>query len=1129
MKETFSRVENKRKSLKEIDLGIEEYLSKKRGEVDEIETMSFDVEKTEDPLSRKAIEGKINDFLKENFNIIIPPLTFEETTENILKKLKVLNNDLCEFGLTGDPIYFKDENGKVLNEIPGDSGYYSDIVNPKSRPSFEYDYDSNENNIKPYFDRERSGHRVHVGFSKILAAAYLKNHIRIDSKLGANKPTSKHTQRYFYKDTGRYLGENDFGMKPFNEEANVANITPFAQTVQRHIRQILSNVETIKLVAIGRGEDYDLPQRFKDLKARLREKYGMPERLSSTDPNYDQIEKIRNQIREKIKKEVEINQKEYLNQIINSPEVSDLIFNAVPFAKFSNEIGSKTNKEIETIINKKIGEDKDLYNRLEYCKSNEFKEDIKDSVLRDLRIMPELEEVAVATSVAHNRPVAIVGDQEHIIKNLINKAQSQYVYQVEQKIINADPDELLKKITKMVTSGRGEQSPYSFSEFSLYEAVKKIGIDKFFEMYPSAKQQIIENNASFQDLNINEFIRGVAKIYEIFGDSISKMDVEKIKKEMWHAETLQSAEMWNYFAQRELGGEIKVPKKYERLTDYEQYQKKQLAFQAKINNFKKNLSLSERKKLFFEGKKIYWVAKQVQKRIWELNKNKNVPVQGEYAGNEDENEFKFYNYHDTINWEQYDCKNIDFEKLSKYLSTHGNIICALLVTDEKENVQIGSNVNIETIMQVIEAMEKGADMRGVALAFDKKKYLDGILSGQEKKNDLEYALKDWPSDLRKVISTEEFQLYFENAEQYLYQDPNGMVRYAKLLQQEPSIRKLLGEKIEKKSDLDLRLCLSVQTPEVRAWYFEGAEYIGHLSLQRYFVRFQATKEKTGGYPNLHDALYWIPNIKNVEPGEARSLLDGVDTVDESNELRDFLPRYDKEKDLLKDDGPIKSLRELKKRVFAIEANIDLSTLSPEMLDIISAPGFNLSAFKHLQEEERFKKLIEGELNKEQPFAPHKRIFTAQPLNELLKEGLGSFKEKIRGTTQDPKGLFDSIRKIIQGREIKRKPMQVQDLLREIPIEMEEEIIKLLQEQRVNTGPLLEATIHAKSDPDGWVCGNYTDCCMPFGDSKNTDYMFNKGTQYFTVKYNGRIIAQSVIVDSINNKKNESVVVLDILK
>jgi GNAT superfamily N-acetyltransferase len=39
-------------------------------------------------------------------------------------------------------------------------------------------------------------------------------------------------------------------------------------------------------------------------------------------------------------------------------------------------------------------------------------------------------------------------------------------------------------------------------------------------------------------------------------------------------------------------------------------------------------------------------------------------------------------------------------------------------------------------------------------------------------------------------------------------------------------------------------------------------------------------------------------------------------------------------------------------------------------------------------------------------------------------------------------------------------------------------------------------------------------------------MFNKGTQYFTVKYNGRIIAQSVIVDSINNKKNESVVVLD---
>ncbi|MEI6479045.1 MAG: GNAT family N-acetyltransferase, partial [bacterium] len=493
--------------------------------------------------------------------------------------------------------------------------------------------------------------------------------------------------------------------------------------------------------------------------------------------------------------------------------------------------------------------------------------------------------------------------------------------------------------------------------------------------------------------------------------------------------------------------------------------------------------------------------------------------------NEEKNEFKFYHYHNNINWEQYDCKNVDLEKLSQYLGTHGNTICTLLA-NKNENGQVGSNVNLETIMQVVEAMEAGADMRGVALAFDKKKYLDGILSGKEQKNDLEYALKDWPSKLRDSVSLEEFQMYFENAEQYLYQDPNGMLRYAELLQNEPRIRELLGGKIEKKSDLDFRLCLTVQNSDVRNWYFEGAEYIGHNALQKYFVRFNATREQTGGYPNLHDALYWIPNIKRVESGEARALLDDVNTVDESNDLRNFLARYDKERDNLIKDGQIKSLRELKKRVFAIEANIDLSTLTPEILDIISAPGFDLTQLKRFQEEPRFKELVEGKLDKEQPFLPHKRMFTARPLTELLKDGLGSFKEKIKGTAQDPKGLFNDVRKLMQDKEINGKQMQIQDLLREIPLDMEEDILKLLQDQRVATGVLLEATVHAKSDPDGWVCGNYTDCCMPFGDSKNTDYMFNKGTQYFTVKYNDRIIAQSVIVDSTDRKNNESVIILD---
>ncbi len=115
---------------------------------------------------------------------------------------------------------------------------------------------------------------------------------------------------------------------------------------------------------------------------------------------------------------------------------------------------------------------------------------------------------------------------------------------------------------------------------------------------------------------------------------------------------------------------------------------------------------------------------------------------------------------------------------------------------------------------------------------------------------------------------------------------------------------------------------------------------------------------------------------------------------------------------------------------------------------------------------------------------------------------------------------------MQGHEVAGRPMQIQDLLKEVPINMEEDILKALQAQRVATGIILEATVHPKSDPEGWVCGNYTDCCMPFGSDINTDYMFNKATQYFTVKYNDRIIAQSVVVDAINKETGESVVVLD---
>ncbi len=158
---------------------------------------------------------------------------------------------------------------------------------------------------------------------------------------------------------------------------------------------------------------------------------------------------------------------------------------------------------------------------------------------------------------------------------------------------------------------------------------------------------------------------------------------------------------------------------------------------------------------------------------------------------------------------------------------------------------------------------------------------------------------------------------------------------------------------------------------------------------------------------------------------------------------------------------------------------------------------------------------------------------------MLKNGLGSWKEKIKGEANNPKKLFSEVRELIKGRLIIDKndlgenierSMELKDLFKNVPVDLEEKILELLKKQFVNTGSIFEAEVMAKSNPDGWVCGDYTDCCMSFGESKNNDtekgYMFNKGTQYFTIKLNNRIIAQSVIVDSFNKENNDDIIVLD---
>ncbi len=92
-------------------------------------------------------------------------------------------------------------------------------------------------------------------------------------------------------------------------------------------------------------------------------------------------------------------------------------------------------------------------------------------------------------------------------------------------------------------------------------------------------------------------------------------------------------------------------------------------------------------------------------------------------------------------------------------------------------------------------------------------------------------------------------------------------------------------------------------------------------------------------------------------------------------------------------------------------------------------------------------------------------------------------------------------------------------------ELAQQVENILQSRGIATGDTLVARVHAKSDPRGIVCGDATNCCMPYGDEKNYDYMYRSDTAYFTVSLSRdgveQIVAQSVLVAARKSGKGKS--------
>ncbi|GBR74261.1 hypothetical protein NO1_1469 [Candidatus Termititenax aidoneus] len=83
---------------------------------------------------------------------------------------------------------------------------------------------------------------------------------------------------------------------------------------------------------------------------------------------------------------------------------------------------------------------------------------------------------------------------------------------------------------------------------------------------------------------------------------------------------------------------------------------------------------------------------------------------------------------------------------------------------------------------------------------------------------------------------------------------------------------------------------------------------------------------------------------------------------------------------------------------------------------------------------------------------------------------------------------------------------------------------LLKYGYTEIGRKLKVEICRKSDPRGWVCGDYTDCCMPFGSEQNCQYITREDIAYFIVSLvnpdgSEDLVMQSVLVAATDQAKS----------
>jgi hypothetical protein len=147
----------------------------------------------------------------------------------------------------------------------------------------------------------------------------------------------------------------------------------------------------------------------------------------------------------------------------------------------------------------------------------------------------------------------------------------------------------------------------------------------------------------------------------------------------------------------------------------------------------------------------------------------------------------------------------------------------------------------------------------------------------------------------------------------------------------------------------------------------------------------------------------------------------------------------------------------------------------------------------------------------------------QSVRQLLSDALGSQRTKIQGLAINVKELFSQSQRVLKDAGI-----SVPDYLsgKSVPPEVEQQIRALAIDptfgMKVETMNF-KVAVHPKSAPEAATAGDETQCCMPFGDPIQNDYMTQPNAAHFTVQVvrgdRSRTVAQSVLTKDVDIERS----------